>query len=148
MQRLRCNRLGNWTSIFGFSTISVRLDHFVLTVADINKSIEFYSKYLGMKHVLFGPANKQRHALEFSDMKINLHQAGKEFEPKAKHPTPGSADLCFIINENIHDVKKQLERNKISIEEGPVSRTGATGKIVSIYIRDPDFNLIELSNYE
>ena len=135
---------------FGFRCCSslVRLDHFVLTVADINKSIEFYSKHLGMKHVSFGDPSNLRHALQFSDMKINLHQAGKEFEPKAKLPTAGSADLCFIINENISKVQKELESANIDIEEGPVARTGAMGKITSIYIRDPDLNLIELSNYD
>ena len=126
----------------------VRLDHFVLTVADIKRSIHFYTEFLGMKHVSFGEPNNPRHALKFGDIKINLHQSGKEFEPKALYPTPGSADLCFIINQKLSHVQNQFEIMDIPIEEGPVARTGASGKITSIYVRDPDFNLIELSNYD
>jgi len=88
-----------------------------------------------------------RIALRFGKQKINLHEAGHEFEPKAKHPLPGSADLCFITEEKIESVIHHLQKNNVDIEEGPVKRTGALGPIVSVYIRDPDYNLIELSNY-
>ena len=121
-----------------------KLDHLVLTVKDIQNTCDFYEKVLGMKVVTFGEGRK---ALQFGNQKINLHQIGMEFEPKAKHPTPGSADLCFISESPIEDVAAHLTKNNISILEGPVYRTGALGKIHSIYFRDPDQNLIEVSNY-
>jgi catechol 2,3-dioxygenase-like lactoylglutathione lyase family enzyme len=120
-----------------------RLDHLVLTVADIEATIAFYTSALGMELVTFG----NRKALRFGQQKINLHQAGKEFEPKAAHPTPGSGDLCFITQTPIEDVISHLKALLRPIEEGPVERTGAVGKIRSIYLRDPDLNLIEISNY-
>lgn len=120
-----------------------RLDHLVLTVKDINKTIEFYEK-LGMKKEIF---KQTRIALKFGNQKINLHQLGKEFEPKAFNVKDGSADLCFIIDEPLEDVIDYLKSVDIEIEEGIVERTGATGNIKSIYLRDPDMNLIELSNY-
>lgn len=120
-----------------------RLDHLVLTVKDINKTVEFYEK-LGMKKEIF---KESRVALKFENQKINLHKLGNEFEPKASNVKEGSADLCFIINENLDDIIKYLNNNNIDIEEGIVQRTGATGDIQSIYLRDPDQNLIELSNY-
>jgi catechol 2,3-dioxygenase-like lactoylglutathione lyase family enzyme len=120
-----------------------RLDHLVLTVADIPAAIEFYTSVLGMRHVTFNG----RHALTFGTSKINLHQAGHEFEPKAQRPTPGSADICLIVADPVHDVITQLTAAGVPIEEGPVNRTGATGPINSVYIRDPDQNLVELSNY-
>lgn len=120
------------------------LDHLVLTVQDINKAIPFYTTVLGMKEETFGNGRK---ALLFGNQKINLHEAGNEFEPKARSPLPGSADLCFITELNMDDVINRLENAGISIEEGPVNRTGAMGPIVSVYVRDPDDNLIELSRY-
>ncbi len=121
-----------------------RLDHLVLTVKDINKTVEFYKK-LGMKKEIF---KETRVALKFGNQKINLHQLGKEFEPKAFNVKDGSADLCFIIDEPLEDVINYLKSVDIEIEEGIVERTGATGNIKSIYLRDPDMNLVELSNYE
>ena len=120
------------------------LDHLVLTVEDINRSIRFYETVLGMKPVEFGEGRK---ALCFGEQKINLHQHQKEFLPKANKPTPGSADLCFITLTPIDEFVIQLKKLSISIEEGPVERTGAMGPILSVYIRDPDLNLIEISNY-
>jgi catechol 2,3-dioxygenase-like lactoylglutathione lyase family enzyme len=121
-----------------------RLDHFVLTVADLDATIDFYTRVLGMSAVTFGDG---RHALSFGSSKINLHQAGNEFEPKADRPTPGSADVCLIVDDPIDDVIATLEAAAVPIIEGPVERTGATGAIRSVYLRDPDRNLIELSNY-
>jgi catechol 2,3-dioxygenase-like lactoylglutathione lyase family enzyme len=121
-----------------------RLDHLVLTVANIDATVEFYIRVLGMQAVTFGPG---RTALAFGTSKINLHEAGKEFKPKALRPTPGSADICLIVDDDIGDVITELAAAGIAIEEGPVERTGATGPIVSCYLRDPDENLIELSNY-
>lgn len=122
-----------------------RLDHLVLTVADIEATCAFYTGVLGMEVVTFGEGRK---ALSFGAQKINLHQAGKEFEPKAQHPTPGSADLCFISDTPLDAVAVHLEACGVAIEEGIVPRTGATGPIQSIYIRDPDQNLIEISTYD
>jgi catechol 2,3-dioxygenase-like lactoylglutathione lyase family enzyme len=119
------------------------LDHLVLTVADIDATIAFYTAALGMEVVTFG----KRRALRFGEQKINLHQAGKEFEPKAAHPTPGSGDMCFITKTPIEDVVSHLKGLHHPIEVGPVERDGAVGAIRSIYLRDPDFNLIEISNY-
>jgi catechol 2,3-dioxygenase-like lactoylglutathione lyase family enzyme len=119
------------------------LDHLVLTVADIDATVAFYKSALGMELVTFG----NRKALRFGEQKINLHQAGKEFEPKAKHPTPGSGDLCFITKAPLEDVISHLKATRCAIELGPVERAGAVGDMRSIYIRDPDFNLIEISNY-
>ncbi|WP_278378967.1 VOC family protein [Stutzerimonas kunmingensis] len=119
------------------------LDHLVLTVADIEKTVDFYTRVLGMQLVTFGEGRK---ALTFGNQKINLHQAGREFEPKAERPTPGSADLCFIVATPLERVIAHLETQGVSIIEGPVQRTGATDPIRSVYLRDPDQNLIELSN--
>jgi catechol 2,3-dioxygenase-like lactoylglutathione lyase family enzyme len=121
-----------------------RLDHFVLTVADIGASVAFYTRQLGMEAVTFGDG---RTALAFGTSKINLHEVGKEFEPKAVRPTPGSADICLVVDEPVADVIAQLRSAGVPIEEGPVERTGAIGPILSCYLRDPDGNLIELSNY-
>ena len=121
-----------------------RFDHVVLTVASIDATVDFYTRVLGMEAMTFGGG---RTALRFGTSKINLHQAGHEFEPKARRPTPGSMDLCFIVDDPIDDVLAQLAAAGVAVEEGPVSRTGATGEIVSCYLRDPDGNLIELSNY-
>ena len=121
-----------------------RLDHLVLTVADIERTCMFYERALGFETVTFGQGRK---ALRFGSQKINLHEAGKEFLPKAHQPTPGSADLCFIASTPIADLMEELESLGVTIEEGPVQRTGAIGILTSIYLRDPDQNLIEISNY-
>ena len=121
-----------------------RLDHLVLTVASIEATVAFYTRILGMGVVTFGAG---RTALTFGTSKINLHETGKEFEPKALRPTPGSADICLIVDDGIADVIAQLAVAGVPVEAGPVERTGATGPIVSCYLRDPDHNLIELSNY-
>jgi catechol 2,3-dioxygenase-like lactoylglutathione lyase family enzyme len=121
-----------------------RIDHIVLTVADIAVTCEFYARALGMQEVTFGNG---RIALAFGRQKINLHAHGKEFEPKALRPTPGSADLCFIASTPLADVAARLTGNGVHILEGPVTRTGAEGTIVSVYFRDPDGNLVEVSNY-
>jgi catechol 2,3-dioxygenase-like lactoylglutathione lyase family enzyme len=122
-----------------------RLDHLVLTVKNIEGICSFYKRVLGMKVVVFGGGRK---ALSFGAQKINLHQKGKEYEPKALKPTPGSGDLCFITSVPILEVIAHLNFCVIEIIEGPVRRTGATGPIISVYFRDPDLNLIEVSNYE
>ena len=121
-----------------------RLDHLVLTVADIEATLDFYSRVLGMEPLQFG---EDRTALAFGRSKINLHQAGREFEPKALRPVPGSADLCLITTDPLPQVIAELTAHDVPIEEGPVQRTGATGPILSVYFRDPDQNLIEVSNY-
>jgi len=121
-----------------------RLDHLVLTVASIDVSVSFYTRVLGMTEVAFGEG---RHALAFGEQKLNLHQAGQEFEPKAARPTPGSADLCFVTEEDVPTITTWLEARDVSVEEGPVERTGALGPITSVYFRDPDGNLIELATY-
>lgn len=121
-----------------------RLDHLVLTVKDIEKTVDFYINILGMKKEVF---KENRIALKYGNQKINLHQLGNEFEPKAFNVKEGSADLCFIVEESIEDIFAFLVSRNIDIEEGIVKRTGAKGPIQSIYIRDPDLNLIELSTY-
>jgi catechol 2,3-dioxygenase-like lactoylglutathione lyase family enzyme len=121
------------------------LDHLVLTVKDIDKTVEFYTKVLGMEKEIF---KSSRVALKFGNQKINLHKLGAEFEPKAFNVKDGSADLCFILNTSLNEAKNYIESLGIKIEEGIVSRTGAIGEIESIYLRDPDKNLIELSNYK
>ena len=120
------------------------LDHLVLTVADIATRCQFYQSALNFEVITFA---ENRKALLFGSQKINLHEAGKEFEPKALRPTVGSADLCFIAETPIDEVMAHLHVQNISIVEGPIQRTGATGKILSVYLRDPDQNLIEISNY-
>lgn len=121
-----------------------RLDHLVLTVGSLEATSDFYTRVLGMTLVTFGNSRK---ALQFGTQKINLHEAGREFEPKAQHPTPGSADLCFISSAALSDVIAHIRACGVAIIEGPVRRTGAVGDIESIYLRDPDGNLIEISNY-
>jgi catechol 2,3-dioxygenase-like lactoylglutathione lyase family enzyme len=121
-----------------------RLDHLVLTVASIEATCAFYETVLAMRVETFGAGRK---ALVFGRQKINLHQAGREFEPKAERPAPGSADLCFITETPLDEVVAHLRKSGVSIEEGPVERAGATGPIRSVYVRDPDRNLIEVSNY-
>lgn len=121
-----------------------RIDHFVLTVASIDRTVDFYQQALGMQPVTFGDG---RRALTFGTQKLNLHEAGKEFEPKAAHPRPGSADFCLISTTPIDEVVAHLQAHGIAIDEGPVGRTGATGPITSVYVRDPDQNLVEVANY-
>lgn len=120
------------------------IDHVVLTVADIDRTCGFYEKALGMQPTVFGSG---RRALSFGTQKINLHQRGKEFEPKAHAPTPGSGDLCFITVVPLAQVIDHLRDCGVAIVEGPVPRTGARGPMMSVYFRDPDLNLIEVSNY-
>lgn len=123
------------------------LDHLVLTVADISATAGFYAAALGMTPQTFvGADGSTRHALTFGQSKINLHQRGAEFEPKAAHPTAGSADLCFITDMPLARCQAHLTAQNIAIEQGPVARTGATGPLISLYIRDPDGNLIEIAN--
>ena len=119
------------------------LDHLVLTVADVEASCAFYQRVLGMEVITFGAGRK---ALTFGTQKINLHQSGREFEPKAQRPTPGSADLCFLTTVPLAQVQAHLVANGVTVSEGPVQRTGAQGPILSVYFRDPDLNLIEVSN--
>ncbi len=121
-----------------------RIDHLVLTVHDVDASCEFYSRVLGMDIVTFGGTRK---ALSFGANKINLHQYGHEFEPKAARPTPGSGDLCLITSTPMSDVLAHLQTCGVTVIEGPVKRTGAVGPITSVYFRDSDANLIEVSNY-
>jgi catechol 2,3-dioxygenase-like lactoylglutathione lyase family enzyme len=121
-----------------------RLDHLVLTTTDLDACLDFYQRILKMSVITFG---EQRFALQFGQQKINTHQYGKEFEPKAHLPVPGSLDLCFISDMPLIAVQKHIEQQGVKIIEGPVQRTGAIGKIISLYIRDPDLNLIEISQY-
>jgi catechol 2,3-dioxygenase-like lactoylglutathione lyase family enzyme len=121
-----------------------RLDHLVLTVANIEATCAFYSRVMGMEAVTFGSGRK---ALSFGQQKINLHERGKEFEPKASLPTPGSGDLCFITKTPIDEVVRHLNAEQVTIIEGPTKRTGAIGTLLSVYFRDLDGNLIEVSNY-
>ena len=120
-----------------------KLDHFVLPVSDVDQIAEFYTTNLGMHKRIFGNG---RVALHFGNQKINLHPAGWDYEPKAAVSVAGSADLCFITGEPVEAIRLVLEESGIDIVEGPIRRTGAIGELYSIYIRDPDGNLIELSN--
>lgn len=120
------------------------LDHLVLTVVNIEKTRHFYENILGMTAFTFGNG---RTALSFGHFRINLHQAGNECLPHALHPMPGSADLCFVTRTPLADVLDHLKNHAINLVEDPVSREGATGPMLSVYIRDPDGNLIEIANY-
>jgi len=120
-----------------------RIDHVVLTVRDLEQSCAFYRRVLGMSVVTFEGGRK---ALAFGNQKFNLHQAGQELEPKAHHPTAGSADFCLITSTPMHQVIAHLKSCGVTIVEGPGERIGATGALVSVYFRDPDLNLIEVSN--
>ena len=121
-----------------------RADHFVLTVRDIEATVDWYRTVVGMQPTVFGDG---RRALAFGTQKLNLHQAGRELEPKAAAPAPGAADLCLISAVPLDEVQAHLHTLGVPVELGPVARTGATGPITSVYLRDPDQNLIELSNY-
>ncbi len=121
-----------------------RIDHIVLTVRDVDATVAFYSDALGMEARRFAG---RRIALHFGRHKINLHRAGREFEPKAGAPTPGSADICLIAETPLDAVARHLESCGVAIELGPVARSGAGGPVSSLYLRDPDGNLIEISTY-
>ena len=121
-----------------------RLDHLVLTVADIERTVDFYQRVLGMQRIEFAGG---RVALQCGVQKINLHQAGKEFEPKAERPIPGSADLCLIADTPLDKAIEHIRHEDVDIIEGPVERSGAQDRILSVYLRDPDGNLLEISNY-
>jgi catechol 2,3-dioxygenase-like lactoylglutathione lyase family enzyme len=123
------------------------LDHLVLTTANEDACVDFYTRVMGMSLESFigGTPPVERKAFKFGNQKINLHIKGKEFEPKANIPTPGSLDLCFIADRPLTEVVGRLEKEHWPIIEGPVVRTGATAKINSVYVRDPDQNLIEIS---
>jgi catechol 2,3-dioxygenase-like lactoylglutathione lyase family enzyme len=132
----------------GEKTMSIeieRLDHLVLTVADLERTVAFYRDVLGMRPMTFGDG---RRALGFGPHKINLHQAGHEFEPKARRPIPGSADICLIAVSPLLDVTERLAALGVAVEDGPVARTGALGPMMSVYLRDPDGNLLEISRYD
>jgi catechol 2,3-dioxygenase-like lactoylglutathione lyase family enzyme len=118
------------------------LDHLVLTTCDLPACLHFYVDVLGMQRQTFGQG---RTALLFGNQKINLHQRGRELEPRAHLPVPGALDLCFIASIPLQEVIGRLNDAGIPILEGPVMRTGATGRIRSVYVRDPDLNLIEIS---
>jgi catechol 2,3-dioxygenase-like lactoylglutathione lyase family enzyme len=121
-----------------------RIDHLVLTVFDIERTLDFYSRVLGMEPVTFAGG---RRGLAFGRQKLNLHQAGREFEPKALRPAPGAIDICFITAQSLDDVMARLREQGVVIIEGPVDKTGALGPMKSVYFRDPDGNLIEVSRY-
>src|SRR5437870_4961642 len=122
-----------------------RIDHIVITAFDLERTIDFYTRVMGMEAITFAGG---RRGLAFGRQKINLHQSGREFEPKALKPTPGSIDLCFITETPLDEVAGHLKECGVAIAEGPVPKTGALGAMTSIYFRDPDGNLIEVSNYE
>ena len=121
-----------------------RIDHIVLTVRDIEATCDFYTRVLGFEVVRFGDG---RIALAFGSQKLNLHEKGREFIPRAQAAVPGSADFCLITTTPIEDVVGHLEASGVEIEAGPVPKTGATGPLISVYFRDPDGNLVEVSNY-
>jgi catechol 2,3-dioxygenase-like lactoylglutathione lyase family enzyme len=122
------------------------IDHLVLTVASIERTLAFYTDVLGMRAESFG-ADPVRWALHFGTQKVNLHEAGHEFEPKAGRPTVGSVDLCLITSTPLDEVVAELDRHEVPVIEGPVLRTGAQGRIRSVYVRDPDANLVVIATY-
>ena len=121
------------------------IDHLVLTVQNVRSTCDFYRRVMGMDVVHF---ERGRTALRFGRQKINLHKAGNEFEPKARRPTRGSADICFTTSKTVSDWERHLKRSGVQVIEGPAAQTGARGTIQSIYFRDPDGNLVEVSKYE
>ena len=126
-----------------------KIDHVVITVKDLNKTIDFYTNALGMKLEKFSSSldnNQIRYAVSFGSQKINIHEEKKPIKPNALNPSSGSMDICFISKNKINDWVHHLVKKGINIEIGPERKTGALGPILSIYIRDPDFNLIEISN--
>lgn len=122
-----------------------RIDHLVLTVTSIKNTCDFYCDILGLERETFG---EDRIALKFGEQKFNLHLVGSEINPRAKLPMPGSADLCLITTTPIADVVSHLGNHQIKIIIGPVARTGAKGPVTSVYVRDPDGNLVEISTYD
>ncbi|TPR38998.1 VOC family protein [Apilactobacillus micheneri] len=124
------------------------IDHIVLTVNSIEKSLDFYTNILNMQKVEFKKGKDKRYAIKFGNMKINLHETDHEFEPKADLPTSGSEDFCLITKTPIKEVIKELKNKNVKIIEGPEVNPGALGSITSIYLRDPDKNLVEISNYK
>jgi len=122
------------------------IDHFVLTVASIEATCAFYSRVLGMEVVRFESMGTPRVALAFGTQKINLHQADAVPDPNVLKPTPGSADFCLITKTPMEEVRAHLARENVAVILGPVQRTGATGKLLSVYIRDPDLNLVEVAD--
>jgi len=124
-----------------------RVDHIVLTTRDKDACIRFYTEVLGMKLEKFRTPTEERLALKFGAQKINLHEWGREFTPRAHVAVPGSLDLCFIASTPLEDVIQKLKKNNVPILEGPVAKTGAKGPIRSVYVRDPDLNLVEISVY-
>jgi catechol 2,3-dioxygenase-like lactoylglutathione lyase family enzyme len=121
-----------------------RIDHIVITAFDVERTLDFYSRVMGMEPITFAGG---RRGLSFGRQKINLHQSGREFEPKALKPTPGSVDLCFVTETPLADVVAHLKSHGVVVAQGPVEKTGALGPMMSVYFRDPDGNLIEVSNY-
>ena len=121
------------------------VDHIVLTTRDLNSCIRFYSEILGMRLEKFQTPTETRLALKFGNQKINIHEWGKEFTPRAHVAAPGTLDLCFIAAVPLEEVVRKLEQSQVKIIEGPVMKTGATSKIRSVYVRDPDLNLVEIS---
>src|SRR5690349_6873770 len=121
------------------------IDHIVLTTRDLEGCVRFYTGVLGMKLERFRTPNEERLALKFGNQKLNLHEWGKEFSPRAHVAVPGSLDLCFIASVPLNRVIEKLEQMKIKIIEGPVAKTGAVSKLRSVYVRDPDLNLVEIS---
>jgi len=120
------------------------IDHFVITVADVETTLAFYERVLGFTR-LIEPGKPA--ALKFGSQKINVHQTDRTFEPKAKRPTPGGADFCLVADQPLEEIKQHVENSGVTIEVGPVQRTGARGEMTSIYFRDPDGNLVEVSQY-
>ena len=125
-----------------------RIDHIVLTTRDTPACIRFYTEVLGMKLVRFATPGGERLSFNFGAQKINLHEWGREFEPRAHVAVPGSLDLCFIASVPLDEVLRRLAQANVPIVEGPVARTGAKGAMRSLYVRDPDLNLVEISVYE
>jgi len=123
------------------------VDHIVLTTRDKDACIRFYTEVLGMKLERFKTPTEERLALKFGSQKINLHEWGKEFSPRAHVAVPGSLDLCFIASVPLKEVIQRLDSSRIKILEGPVAKTGAMGPMQSVYVRDPDLNLVEISEY-
>jgi catechol 2,3-dioxygenase-like lactoylglutathione lyase family enzyme len=121
------------------------LDHIVLTTRDKAACVRFYTEVLGMKLTTFRTPTEERFAFKFGNQKINVHEWGKEFVPRAHVAAPGALDLCFIASTSLDDVVAQLKKHNVSIIEGPVAKTGASGPIRSVYVRDPDLNLVEIS---
>lgn len=128
--------------------MTLSIDHIVLTVNDMDKTVKFYSEVLGMTFKEFQPAGggERRNSLVFSNQKINLHHADSPYVPHANNPMSGTADICFLSSTPLEKWQSKFAENSIEIEDGPVRKTGATGPIMSLYVRDPDMNLIEISN--